>query len=187
MFLNFSFLWTSAHQFSDYHLHYFKPGKQTNTAGKKLQMKKGCCSCEEGKLNHKIIFAGKWVLFNLSKHYSSLQNLVLISQKLFFKFKFQVFTHFSLSELFFQFQNRTWNVFGIFQVLTFFFFKKTAVSLVVHLSISLPFPLITVLLTIHLCCCFITYTTVSHPVVLRKRLSYEVLLFARSAIELDLW
>lgn len=54
------------------------------------------------------------------------------------------------------------------------------------LPICLPLTIIYSLLPIHLACRLITYATVNHPVVLIKRLSYEVLLFARSAVELDL-
>lgn len=57
------------------------------------------------------------------------------------------------------------------------------------ISVHLPFfPSVTPLLSIHLCCHFITYGTqyVNHPVMLIKWLSYEVPLFARCTIELDL-
>lgn len=53
-------------------------------------------------------------------------------------------------------------------------------------NICYPSRLNSTLPPIHLCCRLITYATVNHPVMLIKWLSYEELLFARSAIELDL-
>lgn len=47
------------------------------------------------------------------------------------------------------------------------------------LPISLPLPLVSTLLPIHLCCRLITYAPVNHPVVLMKRLSYEVPLICK--------